>query len=152
MADVIAINRDEKEDATSMVIVKRTSSAGWTVGHDSDFEIGGEEELTLPGDTVLSDAFEVPETVRRIRVEVSNFQDGRSFSLIRQLREKIEYTRSILVVGQISPAQLLHMSELGADQFAFDSDETALASQRILKKRDSRFRYRENYTLRRIHK
>lgn len=52
----------------------------------------------------------------RIEIEVANFTDGRVFSLVRQLRQRIGFRGEIHVIGDLLPDQIDHLARCGVDE------------------------------------
>ena len=67
-----------------------------------------------------------------IAVEVTNFGDGRLFSLARILRSRLGFDRELRACGHVHPDQVFYMKRVGFNAFELDTPARLQAAQRAL--------------------
>lgn len=123
LTEVQFANNDYNTDSENPTIV---TAAPTMAARHRDEDIN----LLLTADDEFDDIKALLAHIHRIVIYVTDFKDGRIFSLIRQINQsKVE--SEIWVCGQYGVDQVAYLSKIGVSAFVADSDKLSVIQQTI---------------------
>lgn len=117
------LNNDYNTDSENPAIV--TAAPKMAMRHRDE-----NLNLLLTADDEFDDIKPLLNHIHHIVVYVTDFKDGRIFSLIRQIHQS-DFESEIWVCGQYGSDQVAYLSKIGVSAFVADSDKLSIIQKTI---------------------